>query len=333
MSDEQINKIIGEAYNDLEMGFQLAPKLYQKLKQLNNKIKLSQVKKYIENQHSNQLTKQDKRPKHFNSVWADEPGQNIEINLMIYDRYKWNHYKYILNCIDVHSRYLVSISLTNRRAETIVEALEKTFKQFGAYPSSINADQEFNNNLVNKFLEKHEIRAYFSELYALNHNPIVERLNCTLAMMIQRWQIQSKSFDWPTILPKIVKNYNNTYHSTIKAKPIDVLHEKDTNKQMVYRLTPDFKIGDVVRYKIRKSVFAKDNSLSYSTDTYVIYKMKGNKIWLRNVQTQDEIEKSFKPYEIVKINTITTLLHENKNKPNEEEIIHKKTVKRISKRK
>jgi len=317
-----IKQLVTDTYNNPEEGFLSAVKLYKKLKATHKNITLSQVQKFVSEQQADQLTKQDKRPKQYNTVWVNEPGENVEIDLMIYDRYEWNHYKYILNCIDVHSRYLVSVPLTNRKAETIVEALKKAFKEFGAFPNSINADQEFNNDLVNRFLEKYEIQTYFSEAYALNHNPVVERVNRTLALMLQRWRVQTGSHDWPAILPKIVKNYNSTFHTTIKAKPIDVLHGRDTNKQTVYKFIPDFKLGVIVRYKVRKNVFAKGDSLSYSPQTFIIHKMKGNKIWLKNVETQKEIEKSFKPYELVAVNSISTLPHKEK----EEENIHKEIV-------
>ena len=59
-------------------------------------------------------------------------------------------------------------------------------------------------------------------------------------------------------LDDIVNIYNNTYHSTIKMKPIDVKSntymdssEKINNKD------PKFKIGDIVRILKYKNIFAK----------------------------------------------------------------------------
>ena len=59
-------------------------------------------------------------------------------------------------------------------------------------------------------------------------------------------------------LDDIVNKYNNTYHSTIKMKPIDVKSntymdssEKINNKD------PKFKIGDIVRILKYKNIFAK----------------------------------------------------------------------------
>ena len=56
----------------------------------------------------------------------------------------------------------------------------------------------------------------------------------------------------------IVDEYNNTYHRTIKMKPVDVkdktyIHsEKEVNDK-----DPKFKVGDHVRISKYKNIFAK----------------------------------------------------------------------------
>ena len=59
-------------------------------------------------------------------------------------------------------------------------------------------------------------------------------------------------------LDHIVNKYNNTYHSTIKMKPVDVKSNtyinssKETNDK-----DHEFKIGDIVRMSKYKNIFAK----------------------------------------------------------------------------
>ena len=59
-------------------------------------------------------------------------------------------------------------------------------------------------------------------------------------------------------LNAIVKKYNNTYHTTIKMKPIDVEDNTyiNTNKEINYK-HPKFKAGDYVRISKYKNIFAK----------------------------------------------------------------------------
>ena len=79
-------------------------------------------------------------------------------------------------------------------------------------------------------------------------------------------------------LDDIVDEYNNTYHRTIKMKPVDV---KDNTyidfKKEVNDKDPKFKIGDHVRISKQKNVFAKGYTPNWSEEVFVISKIK-NKV-------------------------------------------------------
>ena len=55
------------------------------------------------------------------------------------------------------------------------------------------------------------------------------------------------------VLNDIVDEYNNTYHTTIKMKPIDV----KSNSIVFHCIYPKFKVGDRVRVSTYKNIFAK----------------------------------------------------------------------------
>ena len=56
----------------------------------------------------------------------------------------------------------------------------------------------------------------------------------------------------------IVNKYNNTYHSTIKMKPVDVKSNTYINSSKeLYDKDPKFKIGNIVRISKYKNIFAK----------------------------------------------------------------------------
>ena len=59
-------------------------------------------------------------------------------------------------------------------------------------------------------------------------------------------------------LDDIVKEYNNTYHTSIKMKPIDVKDNSyiDLKKESNDKI-PKFKVGDHVRISKYKNIFAK----------------------------------------------------------------------------
>ena len=62
-------------------------------------------------------------------------------------------------------------------------------------------------------------------------------------------------------LDDIVNEYNNTYHRTIKMKPIDVKDNAYINiDKEVNDKKPKFKVGDHVRISKYKNIFAKGYS-------------------------------------------------------------------------
>ena len=75
-------------------------------------------------------------------------------------------------------------------------------------------------------------------------------------------------------LDDIVNKYNNTYHRTIKMKPVDV--KKSTYINSTSEINDEdtkFKIGDI-RISKCKNIFAKGNFPNWSEEVFVIKKVK-----------------------------------------------------------
>ena len=81
-------------------------------------------------------------------------------------------------------------------------------------------------------------------------------------------------------LDDIVRKYNNTYHTSIKMKPIDVKDntyidfKKESNDK-----NPKFKVGDHVRISKYKNIFAKEYMPNWSEEIFVIKKIKNTVPW------------------------------------------------------
>ena len=71
-------------------------------------------------------------------------------------------------------------------------------------------------------------------------------------------------------LDDIVDRYNNTYHSAIKMKPIDLKDNTyiDTAKE-INNKDPKFKVGDRVRISKYKNIFAKGYTPNWSEEVFV----------------------------------------------------------------
>ena len=82
------------------------------------------------------------------------------------------------------------------------------------------------------------------------------------------------------VLDDIVKKYNNTWHSTIKMKPIDVKDNTYINTdKKINNKDPKFKVGDRVRISKYKNVFAKGYVPNWSEEVFVVNKIKNTVPW------------------------------------------------------
>ena len=81
-------------------------------------------------------------------------------------------------------------------------------------------------------------------------------------------------------LDDILNEYNNTYHRTIKTKPIDV---KDNTyidfRKEVNDKDSKFKVGDYVRISEYKNIFAKGYMPNWSEGVFISSKIKNTVPW------------------------------------------------------
>ena len=88
---------------------------------------------------------------------------------------------------------------------------------------------------------------------------VAERFIRTLKNKIYKHMIAVSKNMYIDKLDDIVNEYNNTYHRTIKMKPIEVKNNtyidsiKDVNDK-----DPKFKVGDQVRISKYRNIFAKE---------------------------------------------------------------------------
>jgi hypothetical protein len=297
---ENINKTFKELY---DLGKAHGKKLTQK-----------QVSDFLKSQEINQVYKQDKRPEKFSSIVADGIRHEYQMDIMVYDRYEYNKYKYILVIVDIYSRYAEARAMTNRENKTILNNMINIFKQIGK-PKIISCDNEFNTNEFKTYCEKNNIQVNFSIPNDIQKNSIVERLNRTLAGFIKKLRYL-KIYNWAKELPDIMNLYNNKYHRTIRDTPYNIFYKKHKNKQDILVVLNKFKIGDKVRIKLKKKIFDKGDLKTYSDDIYIILKKEGRKYLLSD-------NKYYSGRSLKLAKNIIKYIPEN----NEEEIIFKNNKK------
>ena len=89
-------------------------------------------------------------------------------------------------------------------------------------------------------------------------------------------------------LDDIVNKYNNTYHCTIKIKPVDVKSNTYINDE-----DPKFKIGDIVRISKYKNIFGKGFVPDWSEEVFVFKKVKNTVPWTYVISDLKGKEKEF----------------------------------------
>ena len=103
----------------------------------------------------------------------------------------------------------------------------------------------------------------------------------------------------------IVNEYSNTYHRTIKMKPVDVKWSTyiDSSKE-INNKDPKFKIGDIVRISSYKNIFTKGYTPNWSEEVFVIKKVKNTAPWKNAINdlNGDDIVGTFYEKELQKTN-------------------------------
>ena len=99
-------------------------------------------------------------------------------------------------------------------------------------------------------------------------------------------------------LDDIVNKYNNTYHSTIKIKPVDVKSNKYINSSKeIDGKYHKFKIRDDVTISKYQNIFAKGHVPNWSKEVFVIKKVKilclGH-MWLVILKAKKSLERFMK---------------------------------------
>ena len=104
---------------------------------------------------------------------------------------------------------------------------------------------------------------------------VTERFIRTLKNRIYKYMTSISKNVYIDKLDDIVNKNDNTYHRTIKIKPIDVKNNTYINiDKKVNDKNPKFKVGDHVRISKYKNIFAKVYTPNWSEEIFMIEEIK-----------------------------------------------------------
>lgn len=223
-----------------------------------------------------------KNKKLFHTITAPNPGW-LQIDLMVMEKEatRNKNFAYGLCIVDIYSRQGTCIPMKSKKASETGEKFEKYIKNVPFTVEDITTDdgKEWMGDFQ-KVVIKNNIRHYIVEKEDHHAMGIVDSFIRNMRRRILEVWIKNGNVDWISHIDSIVKDYNNTLHSTIHAKPVDVLKNKINPTQILNKVV-ELDIGDNVRTMIKKDKFDKKSSTqNYSSEVYKIKEQDGNKYLL-----------------------------------------------------
>ena len=213
--------------------------------------------------------------------------------------------RFLLCVIDIFSKYAWVVPLKDKKGISIVKAFQIILKQSNRKPNKIWVDKgsEFYNAYFKKWLRDNDVVMYST--HNEGKSVVAERFIRTLKGKIYKYMTSISKNVYIDKLDDIVDKYNNTYHTTIKMKPIDVKDNTyiNTSKE-INNKDPKFKVGDRVRISKYKNIFAKGHMPNWSEEVFIIKKVKNTTPWtyVINDLNSEEIIGTFYEKELQKTN-------------------------------
>lgn len=217
-----------------------------------------------------------------------------------------NGVTFLLNVIEVETKYIWSFPLKSKKPKEVAQHLETVYNDFHEQEPrhfiSLRTDDgnEFKgavNTLNKKMGVKHE------RTTNKNAMGMIESLHKSFWDFFRRWSaVNNNNFNFVSVLPSFVKNYNNREHSTTKEKPITLFTGK---KPIPYtKKQPDlkYKVGDRVRIKRKKDQFEKASFLpTLSDQVYELVESNGRRWTIKNINNNNELKTTYLERELVKV--------------------------------
>ena len=179
--------------------------------------------------------------------------------------------KYLLAVIDVFSKYGWLIPLKDKTGKSAASTLKTIFEE-----RKPEKGKEFYNKDVKDLIE----------LYSTENegkSSVVERWIRTMKKKMWKYFSAKSTNVYIDQLPDLVKQYNNTRHSSIKMTPVKA--SKKENKLRVWRnlypehleildIKPKFSVGDKVRISKKKKTLKKRYTTRWTKDIFTIIEVK-----------------------------------------------------------
>lgn len=292
--------------------------LYRQAIEKDPSITLKQVKEFLAKQlpYTLHYPRRNKFPR--NKIIVNKMNEQWEADLVDMSMFSRQNagYKYILTVIDCFSKVARVQAVKSKTAENIKNAFKLIFQD--NKPLNLRTDRglEFMNSVLKKYLKELNINHFTSNDEKIKC-AIVERFNRTLKSRMFKYFTAKGTRKYIKVLQDFVTAYNNSYHRTIKMKPIDV---KINNEDQVFRNiyddksfnelinprvpNPQLKTGDKVRIPYESQKLDKGYYPTYKDHVFTVERpIKGDKKYVFKIKDYkgNIINQVFYPEQLQKI--------------------------------
>ncbi|GBM90908.1 Putative uncharacterized transposon-derived protein F54H12.3 [Araneus ventricosus] len=172
-------------------------------------------------------------------------------------------------------KYGWTLPIHRKTEEEVTKAFKKIFKE--RIPEKLQTDKvtEFINKDVQLLSKENNFHRFTTENVEIKCS-IVERFNRTLNGKIRKYPAANNTNRYIAVLSKLVNNYNNSYHRSIKMTPVEANQEENSDKvyqnlfkEKIIRKSK-FKVGDKVRILVYKSTFRRCYQATFTEEIFVI---------------------------------------------------------------
>lgn len=294
--------VLRHVYFDVESPacFAGAYAVYKEAKKQLPDLSYAQVVEWLSNHEAYTLHKPARKRFGRNPVVVNGIDVLWEIDLADLSMLKKHNdqYRYLLQVIDVGSRYAWSMPIKTKDSSVVATAFETILKSHNRKPLTVSSDAggEFKGVAFQRMLKRHSIGFFVSSsdmkcpiieryTYCVHLNLIDDtkltfffRWNRTLKTRMWRYFTHHNTFRYLDVLQKLVSAYNHSPHRTLGCKPAEVTPATlPAIAQRIYDNAKPRKLGkfkfqlsDYVRLSKYKGLFEKGYESSFTREIFQI---------------------------------------------------------------
>jgi uncharacterized protein YoxC len=269
-----------------------------------------QIAEWLSQQEINQLYTPSKGKAKTIKSSITTPNTILAIDLVNMEKFDIGGFKYLLNGIDMSSRYIYSEAMRSKTDTEVLKAFKKIHSQSKIKAIRSDNGSEFINKKFVDYLKENEVKQILSEPNKPQSNGMIERANATIKELIQKSIELNESFDWVKNLQKLISNINNSQHRITGFTPNQIQEAYENGDKEIL----DQAYNKELKKKgsnISKEIFKKNDLVRIHEPSD-----KTRQVWSNDIYIVEKVFKPIKPYSVYEYK-----LKEFKDKFKEEELL------------